>query len=130
METSKVNKKWPNSLRYFLVQGLHSFTPWHIFDYEEEFASAASAFEKEDVDSRKVFVFASRQDNDDFAGLEIVDGKITDKVIHFHPTFSSSESNRSWNIVDGEFSDIFEFMSKQVMPDMKDWALTDDASEL
>ena len=130
MEQSKIDKNWPNALRWFLIQNLHSFTPWHIFDSADEFDFAAKAFERDDTSKGNVFVFASRQDNDDFAGLEVINGKITDKVIYFHSVFATGESDRSWNIVNAVYDDVFDFMSKQVIPDMKDWALTDDASEL
>ncbi|MBN1186807.1 MAG: hypothetical protein JXB49_31305 [Bacteroidales bacterium] len=130
MELSKINSNWPNALRWFLIQNLHSFTPWHLISNVDDFKGAAKAFEREDIKNRKVFVFASRQDCDDFAGLEVVDGKITDKVIYFHPVFSSDVSDRNWDIVCSQYEDVFDFMSKQVMDDMKDWALTEDANDL
>lgn len=130
MKVSDINQSWPNSLRWFLVQNLNSFTPWHFMETATQFDFAAKAFQREDVGGGEVFVFASRQDNDDFAGLEIVDGKITDKVICFHPVFSTGESKRDWHIVNDTYTDVFEFVSKQVIEDMKDWALVEDASEL
>ena len=130
MEQSIIDKNWPNALRWFLIQNLHSFTPWHMLNSTDEFDFAAKAFEREDTSRGNVFVFASRQDNDDFAGLEIINGKITDKVICFHPVFVTGESDRSWNIVSAVYDNVFDFMSKQVIPDMKDWALTDDTFEL
>ncbi|MES9818589.1 MAG: hypothetical protein ABW155_18275 [Candidatus Thiodiazotropha sp.] len=130
MEQSKVNTNWPNALRWFVSQNLHSFTPWHLLDNATEFEFAAEAFEREDVKGRKVFVFASRQDNDDFAGIEIVDGKFTNKVIYFHPVFSNGSSDKSWDIVSALYEDVFEFMANQIIADMKDWALTEDAADI
>ena len=130
MDSSLIDKEWPNALRWFLVQNLHNFVPWHFMKQPDEFQFAAKAFEKEDINNRKIMVFASRQDNDDFAGLEIKDGKITDTVIYFHPVFSSSGSDKSWNIVIDEYNDVFEFVANQLVPDMKDWALCEDASDL
>jgi hypothetical protein len=77
-------------------------------------------------------VFAHRQDCDDFAGLEVIDGKFTDRVICFHPVFGSStvESPRNWNIVSETFDDVFEFVSGRVIPDMKDWSSAEDAADL
>jgi len=64
----------------------------------------------------------------------ILDGKITDKVIYFHPVFASSATNElpsnTWSIVCDEYEDVFEFFAKRVVPDMKDWALVEDASDL
>jgi hypothetical protein len=130
MESSKIDNKWPNALRWFVSQNLHSFTPWHFFTDPLEYAFAAKAFEREDISNEKVFVFSGRQDCDDFAGLEIIEGKLIDRVIYFHPVFSTIPSDRNWNIVNGVFEDVFEFVANQVIPDMKDWALTEDANDL
>jgi hypothetical protein len=128
MNIDSINENWPNSLRWFLVLKLGNFTPWHFLNTADEFSFAKDAFEEEDINQRKVFVFASKQDNDDFAGLEIINGKITDKVLYFHPVFG--ESTSKWDIVCGEFTDVFEFVKAQVLEDMKDWALTEDAFSL
>ena len=134
MERSNIDQRWPNALRWFLYQNLNSFTPWHLIQDPSECDFAAKAFHREDVSNGEVFVFARRQDCDDFAGFEIINGELTDKVIHFHPVFSSGSSNpsseRNWNIVCGVFDDVFEFIAKQVIPDMKDWALVEDAADL
>ena len=130
MEFSSIDKNWPNSLRWFLSQNLRSFKPWHFLSERSEFEFAARAFAKEDVSEGNVFVFASRQDNDDFAGIEIVNGEFTERVVYFHPVFSSGPSDRKWNIVNCTYDDVFEFVAKQVVPDMKDWALTEDAEDL
>jgi hypothetical protein len=130
MKPESIDSNWPNSLRWFLVQNTENFCPWHFLSKPKEFEFAAKAFANEDIKNRTTFVFASRQDNDDFAGLEIVGGTITDKVIVFHPTFNSGKSERSWNIVDTEFNDVFEFLSNHIVPDMKDCSLTEDASDI
>ena len=134
MERSKIDSRWPNPLRWFLSQNLSSFTPWHLIQEPSEYEFAAKAFSREDIHKGQVFVFARRQDRDDFAGLEIVGGKITDKVIYFHPVFARAPTNEAqgndWNIVCGIFEDVFEFVAEQVVPDMKDWASEEDASEL
>ena len=130
MDQIKIKSNWPNALRWFLVQNLESFTPWHFIENEGDFEFAANAFQRESLGDSRIFVFARRQDNDQFAGLEIVDGNITDKVIVFHPSFSTSSNEKHWDIVNQVFGDVFEFVSEQVIPDMKMWALTEDASEI
>ena len=132
MEQNNIDPLWPNSLRWFLVQNLHSFIPWHLIAEPTELNFAARAFAKEDTSKGEVFVFARRQDCDDFAGLEIVNGVITEKVICFHPVFSTGtlESSRSWNIVNSTYKNTFEFISHQVIPDMQIWAELEDASDL
>lgn len=132
MEHSKIDTSWPNALRWFLAQSLNTFTPWHFIRDPEEMAFAANAFRREDVSGGEVFVFARRQDCDDFAGLEVVGGRITDKVVYFHPVFgdSSRSSPRTWNIVAATYGDVFDFVAQRVVPDMKDWALVEDAADL
>lgn len=132
MEHSKINPAWPNALRWFLVQDLTSFTPWHFINEPDEIAFAADVFRREDVSGGDVFVFARRQDCDDFAGLELVDGRVTDRVVYFHPVFadSSRSSPRTWNIVNTTYDDVFAFVAQRVIPDMSDWALVEDAANL
>ena len=134
MELTKIDPHWPNALRWLLCQGLQSFTPWHFIQEPTELEFAANAFRREDVSGGQVFVFARRQDCDDFAGLEIQDGKVTNKVIYFHPVFTTNASEkpapRTWNIVCGDYEDVFDFLANCVVPDMKDWATEEDASEL
>jgi hypothetical protein len=134
MERSKIDSHWPNALRWFLVQNLESCTPWHFIKEPAECEFAANAFRREDIHQREVFAFARRQDCDDFAGIEIKEGKFTEKVFYFHPVFASAATNKdpsnNWNIVCEEYEDVFEFVAKRVVPDMKDWALVEDANDL
>lgn len=134
MERTKIAPQWPNALRWFLIQNLHTFTPWHFIREPSEFEFAANAFRREDVGGRDVFVFARRQDCDDFAGLEVVDGRTTNRVIHFHPVFATGNKEgpamRRWDIVCNVFEDVFSFVAERVVPDMKDWAEVEDAGDL
>lgn len=129
MERNQINPTWPNALRWFLAQGLTRFTPWYFITDASELAFASGAFAREDVSGGEVFTFARRQDREDFAGLLVVDGRITETVVHFHPVFadSSKSSPRTWNIVVASFEDVFAFVAGQVIPDMKEWALVEDA---
>jgi hypothetical protein len=54
MERSLIDFAWPNALRWFLAQGLTSFTPWHFIRTPDELAFAASAFRREDVSNGEV----------------------------------------------------------------------------
>jgi len=132
MERSKIDPTWPNALRWFLAQDLTSFTPWHFITEASELAFASRAFAREDVSGGDVFTFARRQERDDFAGLLVVDGRISDAVVYFHPVFadSATPSPGTWNIVVASFEDVFAFVAGQVIPDMKEWALVEDAAEL
>ncbi|QQS03887.1 MAG: hypothetical protein IPK50_16525 [Fibrobacterota bacterium] len=128
MNTESNEIRLPNALRWFLAQRLLSFTPWHFSNEQSGYSFASEVFHREDLKKRKVFVFARRQDCDDFAGIEIVDGILIDKVICFHPSFGTNIPG--WDIVDGEHEDVFEFVIKVVVPDMKDWASVEDADAI
>lgn len=135
MERSKISPRWPNALRWLLIQDLHSFTPWHFIREPGELDFAANAFRREDVSQGDAFVFARRQDCDDFAGLEVVDGCVSNRVIHFHPVFSAvggqGESMVGGrNIVCGTFDDVFGFVAERVVHDMREWAQIEDANDL
>lgn len=130
MERNQINPTWPNALRWFLAQGLTRFTPWHFVTEASELAFASGAFAREDVSGGEIFTIARRQDREDFAGLLLVDGRITETAVHFHPVFadSSTSSPRTWNIVVASVEDVFAFVAGQMIPDMKEWALVEDAA--
>ena len=120
----------PNSLRWFVGQGLLSFQPWRFFNTVEEFARISRTFSSEDVRGRTVLVFMSHEGCDDFAGFEVVDGQVTPRVLHFHPVFGTGKEvpveRRTWDIVRGEYDNLFEFVARVVLEDMREWASEDE----
>ncbi len=134
MDPSLIDPRWPNGIRWFLANGLVRWTPWSLSADPSELEFAAEAFRREDVGHRRVLAFWRRQDSDDFAGLEVIGGKVTDRVLCFHPVFGSGPANlaapREWDIVTEVFEDVFGFVARRVVPDMKDWATYEDARDL
>ena len=126
----------PNDLRRLLALNIFDLLPWYLFRQKETFAFASKAFANEDIKRRSVLTFASRQDCDDFAGLQIVDGRITSRVIYFHPVFgpaSSAEAannDRTHNICMGTYPDVFSFLSEVIVRDMRECAAREDATEI
>ncbi|MDB6067882.1 MAG: hypothetical protein JWR26_4090 [Pedosphaera sp.] len=110
--------EWPISLRWARANGLTKLIPWH-FLADGEGASADEQFKKERIDLREVRTFAKRQDCDDFAGFLVVNGKITDCVLYFHPSFGST---RNAYMVNSEHESFWEFLRDVVIPDTEDWA--------
>ena len=49
-----------------------------------------------------------------------------ENIIHYHPVFNRSGN---WDIVRGEYRDLFEFVRNVVLTDMQEWAMTDDFEE-
>lgn len=115
----------PNSFIWFIKLNLVKFIPWHFEKDLTYFSSFNTQFKKENPKT-EVLTFANRQDMDTFAGFEIIDEKVTEKVIVFHLTFSN---NSDWNIIEAEYDDLFDFVSKEVLPTMKNWILDDDVED-
>lgn len=123
----------PNDLRWLVALGVFHLQPWFLFRHRDEYEFASNAFAAEDIVHRSVITFARRHDCDDFAGLEIIDGRVTSRVIYFHPVFGSSSpvrEPRTWDICCGTYADVFAFLSDVVVPAMRDWSSCDDASEI
>jgi hypothetical protein len=99
-----MNAHFPLAYRWFIVKGLENWDPWYLIDDKHsilrspdhssnEFASKAFRLELgADFD---VYLFARRQDRDDFAFFVIRDGVIEDKVVTAHLSFSESREVKS-----------------------------------
>lgn len=115
----------PLAFRWFVVHGSIWFKPWY-FDYDvSPGRNVRRAFRIESGGKRDLIPFAFRQDNDDMAGFEVVEGKVTDRVIAFHPSWTERANPY---LIDGEFEDLWEFMRQTVVEDMKWWANEEDAA--
>ena len=113
----------PLAFRWFASLGLLWFKPWDFaYDISPQ-RNVRRAFRIESGGKRDVIPFASRQDNDDMAGFEVIDGQVTDRVIAFHPSWTEK---RNHCLIDREFDDLWMFVSQQVIDDMKDWASEED----
>ncbi|KAB0548926.1 hypothetical protein F7R01_15990 [Pseudomonas argentinensis] len=99
-----MNEHFPLAYRWFIAKGLENWEPWYLIDDKQsillppnlssnEFAS--NAFNLELGADFDVYLFARRQDRDDFAFFVIHDGKIEDKVITAHLSFSKNREVNS-----------------------------------
>ena len=96
-----MNYEIPNSYNWFAKLNLTKFIPWN-FETEINFDSSINErFKIECEDTRQVITFGRRQDMDTFAGFEIVNGNVTEKIIVFHPSFQ--QNVKGWNIIESEF---------------------------
>ena len=77
--------------------------------------------------NREVLTFGRRQDMDTFVGFEIMNGKVAENVIVFHPSFG--QNFKGWNIIESEHSYFFDFMQKRVLTEMKEWIHLDDVND-
>lgn len=117
----------PNSYNWFAKLNLTQFIPWN-FDTEIKPNSLFNErFKIECEENREVLTFGRRQDMETFAGFEIIDEKLTEHVIVFHPSFG--QNVKGWNIIESEHSNFFDFMQKRVLPEMKEWIPDDDVND-
>lgn len=116
----------PLSYRWLKANGINQLVPWYMTS-ENEGKFANKHFENESVENRKIITFARRQDRDDFAGFEIVDNKIMEKIIYFHPSFSKHKES---NLINKEFPDIWTFLKEVVIPDSEEWMTEVDLLDL
>jgi hypothetical protein len=87
----------PLAYRWFLIRGLANWQPWY-FLHAPETDSVDLALSRDDVFERQfktetepdfdVFLFARRQDMDDFAFFVVRDGAIEDRVVSIHLSFA------------------------------------------
>ncbi len=117
----------PNSYTWFSKLNLNRFIPWHFNSISNQYDFANEVFRKETIDDKRIFTFGHRQDMDTFAGFEIIENSITERVIVFHPSFQ--QNIKDWSIIESEHEDFFDFIEKVVLPDMKAWIEDDDVED-
>ncbi|MDE3744138.1 hypothetical protein [Maribacter polysaccharolyticus] len=122
-----MNYEIPNAYNWFAKLNLTQFIPWNFETEINSNSSINERFKIECEQNREVLTFGRRQDMDTFVGFEIVSGKVTEKVIVFHPSFGTNV--KGWNIIESEHSDFFDFMHKRVLPEMKEWIPEDDVND-
>ena len=49
------------------------------------------------------------------------------KYNSFHPSFQKNISD--WEIIENEYSDLFEFIGNQVLTEMKEWIIDDEIED-
>lgn len=122
-----MNYEIPNSYNWFAKLNLTQFIPWNFESEINSNSSINEQFKIECGQNRNVLTFGRRQGMDTFVGFEILDEKVTEKIIVFHPSFG--QNVKGWDIIESEYSDFFEFMQRQVLPDMKEWIPEDDVND-
>ena len=117
----------PNSYNWFVKLKLIKFIPWHFEEILKLNSIGNESFRIENNSNREVLTFGRRQDMDTFAGFEIINEKVYENVIVFHPSFRKNTSD--WDIIENEYSDLFEFMKNQVLTEMKEWIIDDEIED-
>ena len=122
--TGPEGKPLPLAYRWAVVNGLTSFTPWHVIDSEERVAFFRREFEAETgIDC---WPFAQRQDMDDVAVFVVEDGAVQDRVIAVHLSYKGA---LDLHVRQHHFPDFWAWLSQMVLPEMATWATEADISE-
>lgn len=116
----------PLSYRWLRANGVTQLVPWHFID-ESEGRQASLQFAKEHPNGGVLFTFARRQDCDDFAGFRIVDGRITEEVVYYHPLFHDGPNP---HIISVTHSDHWAFLRDVVISDTAVWFTDEDIDDL
>ncbi|QBF26398.1 hypothetical protein EXN22_12085 [Pseudomonas tructae] len=129
---------YPLAYRWFIHKGLTDWEPWYFCDTQASLqqapdlgknAFATRAFAKETGADFQVYLFARRQDREDFAFFVVRDGVIEDKVITVHLSFADklelrerlshaqvTQSFSQW-VTEVALADALEWMSEEDLED-------------
>lgn len=111
------NKKLPLAFRVFLEGGLIKFQPWELLSAKNDYIDERFS---QECPNRKVLTIATLTTDDTYAGFEIIDDIITDKVLVYHLTFQKPD--KDWNIIETTYDNFWTFMKSEVLPAMRAWA--------
>ena len=126
---------FPLAYRWFLAKGLTNWQPWYFVDTDAtaqdgpDFASnqfATTAFQLETGADFDVYLFARRQDMDDFAFFVIRDGKIEDKVVSIHLSFARRLELSNPLRYDQISQGFTQWLRESVLADVGDWMSEED----
>jgi hypothetical protein len=118
--------KLPLEYRWLKANGFKGFVPWYLI---EDIGQEAIRSEYKKETGRDFFPFARRQDNDDVAGFEIVDGEILDRVVSVHLTWTRNREQEGFP-AQKTYSNMFDWLSKVVIPDTFGWMSEEDLDDL
>ncbi|CAK9888770.1 MULTISPECIES: hypothetical protein [Pseudomonas] len=129
---------YPLAYRWFIHKGLTDWEPWYFCDTLASLqhapdlsknAFAASAFAKETAADFEVYLFARRQDREDFAFFVVRDGVIEDKVITVHLSFADKLELRSRLTYEQVTRSFSEWVAEVALADAVEWMSEEDLED-
>lgn len=112
--------------RWIKAHNFEGFTPWHMVEPEKS-EGIRKAYQLET--GKDILPFARRQDNDDIAGFEFLDGSPTSKVLTVHLTWSSKNQPNGYPITKAS-KNIFDWIKHVVIPATEEWMSEEDLEDL
>lgn len=137
-DTEMKTYHFPLAYRWFLAKGLTNWQPWYFIDTDAtvqgkpDFAAnqfASNAFQAETGADFDVYLFARRQDMDDFAFFVVRDGKIEDRVVTIHLSFAKRMEFASPLRYDQTGQGFTQWLRETVIADVEDWISEEDIHE-
>lgn len=126
---------FPLAYRWFIAKGLTNWEPWYFLDTAET-AKESPRFSENETFAREfkletgadfdVYLFARRQDTDDYGFFVVRDGKIEDKVVSIHLTFSKGMELRTPLRYPETRQTFIQWLRGQVVPEVADWMSEED----
>ncbi|MCR9251426.1 MAG: hypothetical protein NXI20_13440 [bacterium] len=116
----------PLEYRWLQAHKFEGLTPWDFFEPGEEQAFR-NEYQRET--GNDIFPFATRQDNDDIAGFEVIDGIAQSTVLTVHLTWSKKRESPGYPSI-SESKDLFEWMKEVLLPETQEWMDEDELENL
>ncbi len=118
--------EYPIEYRWLLAHKFALLTPWFECD-NDMVKSFRNEYQRET--NRDILPFATRQDNDDIAGFEVIDGKVTSTVLTVHLTWSKKLETDGYPST-FVFENIFDWMTRVMFADTEEWIDEDEIRDL
>ncbi|MFJ9534782.1 hypothetical protein [Herbaspirillum sp. NPDC101396] len=130
------NSIFPLAYRWFLAKGLENWQPWYFSDTDatmkapadfDKNRTFAKVFLEETGADFDVYLFARRQDMDDFAFFVVRNGVIEDRVVTIHLCFSKRLEFSTPLLYSKMESQTFtQWIREIVILDVEDWICEED----
>lgn len=118
--------KLPLEFRWLKANGFKGFVPWCLLD-QPGHEGLRKEYQLETGED--FYPIARRQDCDDVAGFEVVNGEILSKVINTHLTWSGKYELEGYPIRE-EYKDMFEWLMHDVIPNTWEWMSEEDLEDI
>jgi hypothetical protein len=129
----RMNSQLPLAYRWFLAKGLTNWQPWYFLDTEPRDIAVLERlkheFQLETAADFEVYLFARRQDMDDFAFFVMKDGVIEDKVVCIHLSFAGKLELQKPLRYDAITRTFMQWVREIVLPEVEDWMSKEDLND-
>ena len=116
----------PLGYRWIKAHKFEGFTPWHIVE-PEKLKAIRKEYRLET--GKDILPFARRQDNDEIAGFEMLDGNPTAKVLTVHLTWSGKQESNGHPRAKASVS-VFHWIKNVVLPATEEWMSEEDLEDV